>query len=314
MLALTIFKNIYDNQTNKHMEFKNWEQFEKLLYGLSEIERADKKSAYLISPAVYEPDTTRKNANVIEWAGWAAVDVDDHNFKGDLQNELLDRYGAWRFVCYSTASSSSVHPKFRIVFPLTQTVRADSIRSFWHALNIELGSVGDRQCKDLSRMYYIPARYASANNFIFSNHSGSAMDPYALIEKHPAPVSTTGKSFIDRLPESIQKEIVKYRAEAMQSTKKKVNWSSYRDCPFVNQNLVKEYASIAGTDGTGRYAMIYRIMTSIAVNAIRQEYPITANEIAELIRELDQETSNRYQNRNLVLESDRAIEFAYRNL
>ena len=59
--------------------------------------------------------------------------------------------------------------------------------------------------------------------------------------------------------------------------------------------------------------MIYRIMTSIAVNAIRSEYPITADEIASLIRELDMDTSNKYQKRNLVLEADRALEFAYKN-
>ena len=60
--------------------------------------------------------------------------------------------------------------------------------------------------------------------------------------------------------------------------------------------------------------MIYKIMVSIATNAIRDGYAITTNEIVNLIRELDMETSQRYQNRPLDVEADRALEFAYRNL
>jgi hypothetical protein len=315
MYALTMFKNIYDNQTDKRMDFSSWEQFEKLLYDLSKVKRKSKKDAQLISPATYQSDTTRANKNVVAWAGWAALDIDDHDFNGDLKNELTTRFGDFYYVCYSTASSTIDKPKFRVVFPLRRRVPSDRIRHFWYALNTEFGELGDKQTKDLSRMYYIPADYDSANNFIFTNNSGVFIDPDELMAKHPAPASATNfsRSFMDRLPEEIQKQVIKYRASAMEGNKN-VNWTSYRDCPFVNQKLVKEYSSIAGVDGTGRYAMIYRIMTSIAINAIRQEYPISAYEIAELIRELDRETSNRYENRNLVLESDRAIEFAYRNL
>ena len=315
MYSLTMFKSIYDNKTDKRMDFSSWEQFEKLLYDLSKVKRKSKKDAQLISPAVYQPDTTRANKNVVAWAGWAALDIDDHDFKGDLKNELISRFGTCYFVCYSTASSTIDKPKFRVVFPLRRCVSTDRIKHFWYALNTEFGELGDKQTKDLSRMYYIPADYDNANNFIFTNNSGELIDPDSLMAKHPAPASATNfsRSFMDRLPDEIQKQVIKYRAAAMEGNKS-ISWSSYRDCPFVNQKLVKEYSGIAGVDGTGRYAMIYRIMTSIAINAIRQEYPITAHEIAALIRELDQETSNRYENRNLVLESDRAIEFAYRNL
>lgn len=312
MLALTMFKNIYDNKTNKRMDFSNWQEFEDLLYKLSEVEKLNKKNAQLISPAVYCPDATRANKNVTAWAGWAAIDVDDHKFNGDLQNELYSRFGDWYYICYSTASSTELHPKFRLVFPLSKHVEECKIRQFWFALNTEFESIGDRQTKDLSRMYYIPAKYDSAYNFIFSNTRGIPIDSNLLIHRHPSPEPTAGKSFMNRLPENIQKEIIKYRAEALQG-KHSVQWTSYKDCPFVNQSLIKEYTQISQIDGTGRYAMIYRIMSSIAINAIKREYPINAHEIAQLIRELDFETSNKYQSRNLVLEADRALEFAYRN-
>jgi hypothetical protein len=310
--SLTLFKNLFDTKTEKFMSFSSFDEFEKLLYKLSKVERKGKRDAPLISPATYLPESTRKNVNVIEWSGWAALDIDTHEFKGDLQNELFSRYGNWRYVCYSTASSTVAQPKFRLVFELNGNLEASKIRQFWFALNTELDAAGDRQCKDLSRMYYIPATYAGANNFIFSNTSGHAIDPDALILKHPSAAPVEGRTFMDRLPPELQSQVVKYRSEAMER-KSNIQWGSYRDCPFVNRNLVREYSSIAHTDGSGRYAMIYKIMSSIAVNAVKQEYPITSYEIAELIRELDRETSNKYQTRNLTMEADRAIEFAYKN-
>lgn len=307
---MTLFKSIYDNKTDKRMDFSNWQQFEKLLYDLSKIERKTKKEAQLISPATYQTDTTRANKNVIEWARWAAVDVDSHNFEGNLENELFNRYGHWNYVCYSTASSTSAQPKFRIIFPLARSVQCDQIRQFWYALNAELDTIGDRQCKDLSRMYYIPAKYAGANNFIFSNHSGSVIAPDILIAKHPvASTMQLSRNFIDRLPDDIQKQVVKHRMEAMDKTG--ITWSTYQDCPFINKTLVNEYKSI--TNG-GWYITMYRIMVSIAANAIHKGYPISSYEIAAICRELDLETGNWYQGRPLEVEADRAIEFAYKNM
>ena len=105
-VSTTLFKNIYDNKTNVRLDFNDFKAFEESLYKLSERPIASKKDAPLMSPAIYQADTTRANANVIEWAGWAAVDVDEHKFEGNLQNELTSLYGNWYYVCYSTASST----------------------------------------------------------------------------------------------------------------------------------------------------------------------------------------------------------------
>ena len=138
------------------MDFSSYAQFEQLLFELSREKRPDKKSAPLISPAIYHKDTTRANDNVIGWAGWCAVDIDEHNFDDDIKKELIKHYGKWNYICYSTASSTKEHPKFRLVFPLSKDVSKDKIKHFWYALNKELGDVGDPQTKDLSRMYYVP--------------------------------------------------------------------------------------------------------------------------------------------------------------
>lgn len=311
MYSLTLFKSIFDNKTDKRVDCEDWSKFKGLLYKLSEKPLKGKRDAVLISPAVYKPDTTRANKNVVCWSKWAAVDVDDHDFKGNLENELHSRIGSWTYICYSTASSRISHPKFRIVFDLDRNVESSEIRHFWFALNTELESVGDKQCKDLSRMYYIPATYSEANNFIFDN-SGEPISVSGLLAKHPYVEKSNSASFIDRLPEDLQNKIISFRKEKMNNTS--ISWSGYRDCPFVNKGLIKEYTEIAFTDNSGRYALIYKIMTSIAMSAIKHKYPISANEIEQLIRELDRETSRRYERRNLYMEADRAIEYAYRNV
>tara|TARA_B100000085_G_scaffold51411_1_gene44747 strand:+ start:4938 stop:5867 length:930 start_codon:yes stop_codon:yes gene_type:complete len=307
-VSVTHFKNIYDNVTDNVTQFENFEKFERALYGISEVERTNKLSATLISPAVYQQGTTRSNANVVKWSGWCAVDVDDYTPEGDLENDLLSSFSHYYFVCYSTASSTASQPKFRLVFPLTSEVERDRIPGFWHALNNELGALADRQTKDLSRMYYVPGRYHNSFSFIFSNRNGSYVDPDLLIKKHPI-IETKGKSFFDRLPASIQDQIVEHRKSKAQNDN--VTWTGYADCPFVNRSLVNEYMTI---NSTGWYHTMYRLMVSIAANAIRDEYPITPHEIANLCKDLDAATGNWYDNRPLEKEAERAIEFVYRSV
>ena len=79
MYSLTVFKSprwwdkqqryVYDNKTHRRIDIDGWDNFVKFFYKLSERELNTKQDAELISPAVFEPDTTRKNEHVIEWAG-----------------------------------------------------------------------------------------------------------------------------------------------------------------------------------------------------------------------------------------------------
>lgn len=305
--SLTIFKNLFAVKTDQRMDFDSFDELEKLLYKLSKQPLASKRDAVLISPATYKPDTTRKNDNVVEWSGWCCVDVDEYISEGDLQNDLISRFSTWRFTCYSTASSTRSNPKFRLVFPLTESVTMERIKDFWYALQTELGDLGDRQTKDLSRMYYIPGEYAGAYNFIFSN-SGNYIDPNELIFKHPRPKKSTLNSFFDRLPDEMQKQIIAYRKDKLDAD---YNWSSYRDCPFFPRNLESEYRAISNT---GWYHKMYQIMVAIAGNAIKNKYPISVAEISTMCRELDNETGGWYKNRPLDKEADRALEYVYKNI
>jgi len=303
MVSLTIFDSIYDNKTNKRMDYNSFDEFEQVLYKLSESTKyPTKKDAPLISPATYIPDTTRGNDNVTGWGMWCALDIDD--FEGDIE-QIKKAYGEYRFVCYSTASSTEEQPKFRLVFPLSQEVHKEDIKHFWFALNKEIGDVADAQTKDLSRMYYVPAKYKDAFNFIFSQ-DGKVMDPNYLMDKHPYVVPN--ENFFDRLPEAIKKGLIEHRKGKLNNTN--ITWSNYSDCPFVNQKQIDEYKSISGT---GWYAKMYQIMCTIAGNAMNRGYPITAKEVEYLCRELDADTGNWYLKRDMYKEAERAIEFIFRN-
>ena len=308
-ISLTLFKSIFDNKTHKRMDFKSFTEFEHLLFELSKLPRKDKKDAQLISPATYIEDTTRANNNVVDWGGWCAVDVDDHEFKGNLKDELDGMVGNWHYVCYSTASSRRDTPKFRLVFPLRRRVGKENIKAFWYALQSKLGNIGDCQTKDLSRMYYVPGQYYHADNFIFTGGGGQSIDPYALMQEFPYAEKKSGNTFFDRLPEEVQRQIIEHRKSKLDNTD--FSWNSYHDCPFFPKHLEAEYRSLTST---GWYHTMYRIMVAIAANAVKKEYPITSAEISQLCKQLDQETGNWYENRPLEKEADRALEFVYKNM
>ena len=112
--------------------------------------------------------------------------------------------------------------------------------------------------------------------------------------------------FMDRLDEDIRERVMRYRREQMSSD---YSWNGYEDCPFWPEQLAREYNLIVDT---GWYHKMYQMMVAIAGNAIKKEYPITAKEIEDLIRDFDKAHGHHYENRAIATEADRAIEYAYR--
>lgn len=309
--SFTIFESQYDNKTDKQMTLKTWDEFEGLLYNLALQPYATKKQARLISPASYREDTTRSNDAVVDWGGWAALDIDKHDFDSSkLEKELYDRYGDYYYVCYSTASSSIDNPKFRLVFPLTRRVEADEIKRLWYGLNKEFNELGDAQTKDLSRMYYVPGNYSGSNNFIFTNH-GSHVDPSVIINKHPMPEKKVATIY-DHLPPAMRDMMMNYKKTQLTNTN--ITWNSYKDCPFVNKKMLDDYMRIAYVDGTGRYAAFYQLMVSIASRAVKMGYPITEHDIIDVVRGIDMDTTNRYKKRRLDVEAKNALECAMQGI
>jgi hypothetical protein len=313
--SLTIFRSIFDNKTHRRMDFSSWSGFENLLFGLSKEpgykpKRGERvlNASPLITPAIFTPGQTRSNAATLAWAGWAAMDVDDYD--GSFA-EAMQAFNGIQYVVYSSASSRPEKTKFRMIFPLTEHVQQDSIRHFWYALNKEFNSLGDPQTKDLSRMYYVPAKYPDANNFIDANHRGSVIDPGELIRKHDFVSGSNRGDITSNLTPEMSAKLMEYRMTQLQN--RDVTWTSFQDCPFVNRKQLSQYASMSGIDGSGRYAKMYGIMVSIASSAMRKGYPITSSQIATLCREIDANYGSIYKNRPFETEAERAIVFAFQH-
>jgi len=310
--SLTIFKNIFDNKTHRKMDFKSWGAFEDLLYSLSEKpgykpkKDERKNGSPLITPACFAENTTRKNINVLSWAGWAALDIDDYT--GSFEN-AASAFNDYTHVCYSSASSTVEKIKFRIILPMNKHIGAEKIKHLWYALNKEFNNLGDPQTKDLSRMYYVPAKYPNSNSFIYSGPSKTLLDPDMLMLRHPYISSLKTSSFSDKLPQEIRLKIQKYKKEGLHNMNFK--WTNYLDCPFVNKNMINEYRTI---HNAGWYSKMYKIMLNIASNAMRRGYPITSKEISSLCQQIDRDTGGWYKNRPMEVESARAIECAAKNL
>lgn len=288
------------------MTFSSWEKFRDLLFDLSTQPgykpkmNERKTGSPLISPATFIPNTTRANKNVVSWGGWAALDIDEYN--GEYK-DVIDSFRKYTFVCYSSASSRPEKPKFRMVLPLTCELPAEKIRHFWHSLNREFNSLGDPQTKDLSRMYYVPARYPDSFKFIVEN-TGEDINPYDLMQKHSDFVENSmRRSLSSQLPELMQKKLQEYQYSKLN---KSYSWTSWRNCPFVNKQMVAEYNSLT----SGWYQGMYRLMVAIANSAIHRGYPITPEEIETLCREIDNETGCWYTKRPMLIEARRALEFS----
>ena len=305
MYSLTLFKQVKDNKTDTRMDFENWEAMKEMFYAMSKQEgsKGGPNSSPLISPAVFRDNTTRSIGAVAYWGKWAALDVDD--YEGSITG-VLEPIKEWEYLIYSTASSTKEKPKFRLVFPLTDLVPHSKIKHFWHSLNSMILGVADAQTKDLCRIFYVPAEYPNAHNFIYDK-PGERINPFELMKKYPWNEGSRKRGFIDNLSPSIQREVISYRKSKMNNV---VTWKSYKDCPFFPQEMGNEYKANAGVEGGGNFFRLYRIMVSIAASAIKRDYPISAFEVEDLCRELDNDAGGIYSDRAINKEAENAVNFA----
>ena len=333
---LTVFRNLYDNKTNKTLLFGSLTSFESFFVNCFENQSFERKEeAKLFSPAMYRKGDTRKNDNVQYYGRWFAMDIDSFSSSSsDIENvndaervirselfpkgsELLN----YRFFCYSTASARKDKIKFRLVFPLSSVVQKSNLRPFWFAMNIEMNKMIDRQTKDISRMFYTPGHYQDAFNFFWINDKESLMNPEKIIDKHTSIdenfllncQSREGTTYIDRLPDAIANEVKKFRKNKLENNKIEYTWSDFNNCPFVHRDALDEYRAIVYNRATGRYHGLYRLMVSIASIAVKKGYPISSFELENLVREIDNSIDGYYKKRKISVEVDRALEFVYSN-
>jgi hypothetical protein len=134
-------------------------------------ERAPTKTAMpLWSPAIYAPTArTRSNASVLALS-CLVLDYDDGTAPGDATE-------AWAHVCHAWTPSYSwtdEYPKWRLIVPLAADVPREHYPAVW-AWAAARSPGADRQCKDLSRVYYVPCPTAEGA-YPHGVHEGPLLD------------------------------------------------------------------------------------------------------------------------------------------
>lgn len=141
---------------------------------LREHRQREDKDGALWAPTTYAPEATRANANVLMVTCFV-VDVDDGT---PLDEAMMDSWGGLAWIAHSSYSSTDLHPKWRVVFPLASPVAAAD----WPAVHRKLvaalvGGHSDPSCKDVSRMYFTPASPAATIGQAFAyDGAGMALD------------------------------------------------------------------------------------------------------------------------------------------
>ncbi len=193
--AISLFK--HKRNTKPQKVERTWEKICKRLE--SPAVRAEKDGP-LFSPAVFNPPE-RKKANVVELS-MLVVEYDHHA-------SLADDLSCWRslgirFAVYTTHSHRRVtdsnlnaEDRFRIIIPLSEPIPAPHFAKLWQwAARISGGKI-DAQAKDVSRLFYTPAKASPDAPYEYHIIDGELLNWREVIERITEPSEPDSKASND---------------------------------------------------------------------------------------------------------------------
>lgn len=280
-----------------------------------------------ISPAIYDPGATRRDNNVLGWAAWMAIDIDNDGPTTPIsigQAEEVMQVHDLNYLIYATPKATPEKPRFRILFPISRELSVKEIKPAWAAMVDFFSMLGpDPLCKDLSRLYIGPAlwkrglsRNAEANatplyNVFEFNIDGKPLDIDAVMAAYvppPAPEVT---------PKTV-KPVTLLRMDVSTPAKPKVSLPRkplplghhLGNSPVVHSKFIDEYTQL----GKGEHHVgMFRFMVRVIGRADLRGFEITPNDLAEYCHQLDYvspiKTSSERWSR-IHYEIERAFRFA----
>lgn len=111
----------------------------------------DKRTLPQWSPTRFQPPR-RKKANAIE-ASCLVLDYDD----GTTIDEALTTWGQWCVLLHTSWSHRPEAHRFRVVLPLDRDITKQEYPTAWRWAEEHCSKVIDRNCKDISRAWVMPA-------------------------------------------------------------------------------------------------------------------------------------------------------------
>lgn len=146
---------------------------------------SNKVDAPAFSPARYAPGATRAIKNVRS-VGFGVLDID--KVSPETIATLPGLLDGVAHILYTTWSHTQHLPKWcvRVVVPFTRPVLTMEWERFWHAMNVRFADLNDPQCKDPSRLYFVPSCPPEAlDRAIYHVEQGAPLDVDALLRAAP---------------------------------------------------------------------------------------------------------------------------------
>lgn len=238
------------------------------------------------------------------------MDIDETTRIEEVSS-MLREYGALAWIYNSPSHKVEAH-RFRVVMPYAAPIMNDPSLPFgaisehkkvWLCVDHSLGNCIDKQTKDISRCFYIPGQYGSAEAHHFKFIDGTVHKPsdwvdavWDDIRKDHEPQEPT---MLDNMRENERKK----RRKVMNA-----DWAGLADCPYVKQEYIDRYLSLAkGNHHNGLFVFMCRVFG----NAKIRGHEITSDEVTSLARELDFLDGGWYAsgNRKIELEAQRALRY-----
>lgn len=160
-LTISRFRNKRDN-VPQH-ETLQWTQLVDLL---TRHAIRPEQDGPLWSPAKFHLDTTRSKESV-DTIDLFVIDID---MPCSLE-ELKPIWAKYEYVLHSTFSHCPDSPRYRVIFPLAQSVSAAQWEEIWLRLVVPLSKgLYDNACKETCRMYFLPSCPADRKEDVVAEH------------------------------------------------------------------------------------------------------------------------------------------------
>lgn len=185
LLHISLFRRAADNEPIPHKV--TWERLAREL-SQYEIIDGEKESCPALSPAEWPEGATRSKQTVRRV--WFGIFDFDKLTQAELE-EVLTLADGLATIFYTTWSHPERHRldgswSFRLVVPFSRPVEASEWPRLWPKLHRRFGGLSDDQCKDSSRIYFIPCSQHSLDpDHLALTTPGVALDVDQLLNTTP---------------------------------------------------------------------------------------------------------------------------------
>ena len=293
-MEFSYFNRFHSNEPNL-CTANGWEGFIKDMRIASEVEGYKPAasdytapSSGLISPAIYGNDTDkRKNDNVI---GWDIICMDIDTGVDEL-DVIIGHFSKFTNLIYSSPNCTHEKLKLRVILPLDKRAPKEYLKNIWHACEQWCNGIVDVQTKDISRLYYVPARYTNRGEkyrHFFLTNDGMSVNWEQLIKRYPYKVV---EKFNQKNPLQSLKRSLYVQNHGTPSLNIHDKTSG-----LVYQNMIDDYKL---TPAGSHHKAIYLFMVKVCYNAQKIGYPIVQSDLVYMARQLDDEDGGYYDDKKL---------------